>query len=186
MNSWRRTAVLVASTVLVTLACVFAAANFTGGEKKIERRVERLYALEDPRFAHELGALLGPPFIGGTRAKVLRNGDEIFPAMLAAIHGAASSITFETYIYWSGEIGAAFADALVDRACHGARAELLSAARAGRRRRGADVQQLADRWQREHAADVPARESRPRRDRSISRPRTSCPTSSRFARWPRR
>lgn len=59
-----------------------AAANLLGGEKKIERRVSQIYALDDPRFMRELGMLLGPPFLGGNRARVLRNGDEFFPAML--------------------------------------------------------------------------------------------------------
>ena len=89
------------------------------GEKKIERRVERLFSLDDPRFLHELGVLLGPQFVGGNRHTVLQNGDEIFPAMLAAIHGAQTSITFETYIYWVGDIGREFALALSERARHG-------------------------------------------------------------------
>jgi cardiolipin synthase len=36
--------------------------------------------------------------------------------MLDDIRGAQKSITFETYIYWSGAVGAAFTDALVERA----------------------------------------------------------------------
>lgn len=120
-----RMATVIAVTVAITLMAAAFALNFVGGEKKIERRVARLYALEDPRFAHELGALLGPPFLGGTRPKVLRNGDEIFPAMLAAIREAKTSITFETYIYWSGDIGREFAAALADRARHGVRVHVL-------------------------------------------------------------
>jgi len=42
-----------------------------------------------------------PQFVAGNRARVLRNGDEIFPAMLVAIRPAQTTITFETYIYWS-------------------------------------------------------------------------------------
>ena len=116
---------LVTSAVLLTIAGVLLAINFTGGEKKIQRRIERSYALDDPRFAHELGALLGPPFVRGNRPKVLRNGDEIFPAMLAAIRGSRTSITFETYIYWSGDIGREFATALVERAQHGVKVHVL-------------------------------------------------------------
>src|SRR5690242_16911126 len=113
-----RATTLVTGAVLVTIAGVLLAINFTGGEKKIERRIARSYALDDPRFTHELGALLGPPFIGGNRPKVLRNGDEIFPSMLAAIRSSRTSITFETYIYWSGDIGREFATALIERAQH--------------------------------------------------------------------
>ena len=99
--------------------------NFMGGETKIQRRIERLYALDDPRFMQELGVLLGPPFLQGTRARALLNGDEIFPPMLAAIRSAQVSITFETYIYWSGDIGQAFADALAERARQGVKVHVL-------------------------------------------------------------
>ena len=101
------------------------ASNFIGAEKKIERRIERLYALDDPRFMNELGVLLGPPFQSGTRVRALLNGQAIFPPMLAAIRSAKVSINFETYIYWSGDIGREFADALAGRARHGVKVHVL-------------------------------------------------------------
>jgi hypothetical protein len=88
----------VVATAAVTLLGVLIARNFIGGEKKIERRLRRIYALADQQFAHELGVLLGPPLIPGNRCRLLRNGDEIFPEMLTAIKGARKTITFETYI----------------------------------------------------------------------------------------
>ena len=102
----------IAFGFFLAVVCGLVILNFTSGEKEIGRRVERMYSLDDPQFAHELGVLLGPPFIRGNAIKVLLNGDEIFPPMLQAIQGAKASITFETYIYWSGEIGRQFADAL--------------------------------------------------------------------------
>jgi cardiolipin synthase len=45
--------------------------------------------------------------------------------MLAAIRGAKRTIDFETYIYWSGEIGKAFADALAERARAGVKVHVL-------------------------------------------------------------
>lgn len=116
---------LVAGAVVLTLVCVLIAVNFMSGEKKIERRIERLYSLEDPRFRNELGVLLGPAFVGGNRHTALRNGDEIFPAMLAAIRDARTSITFETYIYWSGDIGREFAEALADQSRQGVKVHVL-------------------------------------------------------------
>ena len=120
-----RTGWIVAGAVAFTLACVLLVVNFMGGEKKIQRRIERLYSLDDPRFRHELGVLLGPPFVAGNRHRVLQNGDEIFPAMLAAIRAARTSITFETYIYWSGDIGREFAQALAGRARNGVKTHVL-------------------------------------------------------------
>lgn len=121
----RGTARLVAGSVGLTLLVGVVAFNLMSGEKKIERRIERLYSLEDPRFAQELGVLLGPPFVDGNRHQVLRNGDEIFPAMLAAIRSGKTSINFETYIYWSGAIGQQFADALAERSRQGVKVHVL-------------------------------------------------------------
>lgn len=115
----------IGGAVLLTLASVVLVINFTGGEKKIEQHIDRHYALEDPRFLHELGVLLGPPFIAGNRHQVLQNGDEIFPAMLGAIRNARTSITFESYIYWSGDIGRDFASSLVERARNGVKVHVL-------------------------------------------------------------
>ena len=115
----RRAWLLAGMAVLATAALAVLVANFLGGEKKIERRVDAAYKIEDPRFARELGVLLGPPFVAGNQTQVLLNGDEIFPSMLAAIGDARESITFETYIYWSGDIGRAFAAALAKKARDG-------------------------------------------------------------------
>ena len=114
---------LVSALVTATLGLI--AYNFVGSEKRIERRVERLYGIDDPHFERELGVLLGPPVVGGNRYRVLRNGDEIFPAMLRAIRGAQKTITFESYIYWSGDIGNEFAKALAERARAGVKVHVL-------------------------------------------------------------
>jgi cardiolipin synthase A/B len=55
----------------------------------------------------------------------LVNGDQIFPAMLQAIRSARRSVTFETYIYWSGDIGREFAEALAERARAGVKVHVL-------------------------------------------------------------
>lgn len=45
--------------------------------------------------------------------------------MLSAIRGSRRTITFETYVYWSGKIGSEFADALCDRAAAGVKVHVL-------------------------------------------------------------
>ena len=55
----------------------------------------------------------------------LRTGQEIFPAMLAAIHEARESIRLETYIYADGNIGRQFRDALIRAARRGVRVSVL-------------------------------------------------------------
>ena len=112
-------------TALATGALVLLALNFTAGEKKVQQQLPRLYSTASPDFERALGSLLGPGIVGGNAVTELLNGNQIFPPMLAAIQGAKKSITSETYIYWSGDIGKQFADALSVRARAGVRVHVL-------------------------------------------------------------
>lgn len=78
-----------------------------------------------PKFGRFSEALTGTPVREGNRIRVLRNGDEIFPAMLEAIRGAEKTIAFETYLYWKGDIGERFAHALAERAAAGVQVSCL-------------------------------------------------------------
>ena len=104
----------ILATVAVTLVVVLAALNLMTGEKPIKRHLEHQYAIADPQFQRTLGVLLGPVILPDNRFEVLLNGDQIFPAMLGAIRRAQRTITFETYIYWSGRIGDAFVNVSPD------------------------------------------------------------------------
>lgn len=119
------TTALVALAVVLTLIVVLLIANLTSGEKKIEHKIERLYASDDAQFTRSMGLLLGPPVVGGNRFEVLVNGDRIFPAMLGCIRAAQHTITFETFIYWSGAIGEQLAQALSERARAGIAVHVL-------------------------------------------------------------
>jgi cardiolipin synthase len=110
---------------VLTIAAGLVLLNLTAGERQVERPLARLYDTGDPQFARAMGVLLGPPIVDGNRFDVLVNGDEIFPSMLAAIRAAKKTITFESYIYWSGEIGREFAEALAERARGGVKVHLL-------------------------------------------------------------
>jgi cardiolipin synthase len=72
-----------------------------------------------------LECLIGVHFTEGNAVTVLRNGDEIFPAMLEAIRNAERTVDFMTYVYWKGQPAHDFADALSDRARAGVRVRLL-------------------------------------------------------------
>src|ERR1700754_1204173 len=106
---------VIVITALVAAVAIVIATNFHKPEKSIRFPVEHCHAVGDPQFRLEMDAMLGPDVLEGNRITVLQNGDEIFPAMLAAIRSATRTITFETYIYWSGKIGKEFADALKER-----------------------------------------------------------------------
>jgi cardiolipin synthase A/B len=121
----RKTFKAIFWTFVLTVAATLLVVNLGGSEKKIDEQIRREYALHDAQYQRALGVLLGPPITGGNRFEALYNGDRIFPPMLQAIRGAKQSITFETYIYWSGDIGRAFADALSERARAGVPVHVL-------------------------------------------------------------
>jgi cardiolipin synthase len=107
---------IVIATIAVTAFVVVVAMNFHKPEKSVRHAVAHCHSIDDPQFLLEMDAMLGPDVLAGNTVTPLQNGDEIFPAMLEAIRTATRSITFETYIYWSGDIGREFADALKERA----------------------------------------------------------------------
>jgi cardiolipin synthase A/B len=111
--------------VVASILATILALNFLPGEKKVQTRISEIYAVQDPQFLRTMSHLLGPPLVAGNHVQELINGDEIFPPMLAAIRAAQKTITFETYIYWSGDIGREFAEALAERAQAGVRVHVL-------------------------------------------------------------
>jgi len=82
-------------------------------------RVDSPVDAADPRFPDYVASLVGAPVERGDAYTVLHNGDETFPAMLAAIDGAKSRISFETYVYKDGQIGDRFVEALAAAAKRG-------------------------------------------------------------------
>lgn len=110
---------------LIAIVITVIAMNFISAEKEIQKSLDHRYGVDDAQFRRELGTLLGPAIIDGNSIINLENGSEIFPAMLAAVGKAEKSITFETYIYWSGDIGREFADALAAKARAGVKVHVL-------------------------------------------------------------
>jgi cardiolipin synthase len=64
-------------------------------------------------------------FVPGNRLHLLRNGDEYFPALVAAIDAAATEVFLETYIFADDETGSLVTDALARAAARGAAVHLL-------------------------------------------------------------
>lgn len=113
------------SAIALTLAAVVVFMNFVTPETQPERKLPHIYAVADEQFRREMSVMLGPTIVAGNNVKALQNGKEIFPAMLDAIRSAHGTICFETYIYWSGDIGAQLADALSERAKAGVQVNVL-------------------------------------------------------------
>lgn len=115
----------IAGTFFTTLVVTLLLINLSSGGPSVNQPIEHLAAVNDPIFARTLENLLGPPWTDGNLVKPLENGDEIFPAMLAAIRSAERSINFETFIYWRGIIATEFAQALSERALQGVQVRVL-------------------------------------------------------------
>lgn len=69
--------------------------------------------------------LLGAKFAEGNEILSLRNGDEIFGAMLKAIRNAERAIDFLTFVFWPGETANEFAAAFAEKAREGVRVRVL-------------------------------------------------------------
>lgn len=82
-------------------------------------RVESAVAATAPDFPEYVASLVGAPVQLGDVYTVLHNGDETYPAQLAAIDKAKTRINFETYVYKDGEIGDQFVEALARAAERG-------------------------------------------------------------------
>jgi cardiolipin synthase len=119
---------VVGITIVVALALIGVTIwgiLFSRAPAHITQHIEHRYAVADEQFLRSMGVLLGPPFVPGNRIDTLLNGDQIFPAMLEAIRSAQKTITFESYVYWKGDIGRRFAEALAERARAGVKVHVL-------------------------------------------------------------
>ncbi|PAU76520.1 phospholipase D-like domain-containing protein [Halomonas salipaludis] len=76
-------------------------------------------------YRTEMEYTLGAHFVDGNRVEILRNGVEIFPAMLEAIEQAKYSIELVTFVYWTGDIARRFGHALSRRAEEGLRVRVV-------------------------------------------------------------
>lgn len=84
-------------------------------------------------WADRVHSLLGLHATEGNAVDVLRNGDEIFGAMLDAIDGAERTVDIVTFVFWSGHVADRFAQALVGAANRGCRVRVLVDALAERK-----------------------------------------------------
>lgn len=113
------------ATAVVMVLGFIVWTNLRPNSSAIAHPVEHRYSVGSSQFKRTMGALLGPPIVAGNRIAHLKNGEEIFPAMLEAIAGAEETVCFETFVYWEGEIARRFSEALAARAQAGVRVHVL-------------------------------------------------------------
>jgi cardiolipin synthase len=83
-------------------------------------RDDHLIALE-----RAVGVITNRPLLAGNDIKVLRNGDEAYPAMIAAIDQAKSSLCLASYIFDDDAAGAGFIAALIAAKARGVEVRVL-------------------------------------------------------------
>jgi cardiolipin synthase len=106
---------------------LMAAFSFLAWPREVPPRVglEHEFGVDDAEFLTTIAGSTGIPFFEGNAVKILNNGDEFYPAMLKSIEHAQCSITIEAYIYWAGDVGKRFAQALAARANSGIGVKIL-------------------------------------------------------------
>lgn len=117
-------AIAVLSAAAGVVGCLIVA-NLMPERRDLQQPLPHHLASSDDQFRTSMGALFGSNAIPGNKVETLVNGNEIFPSMLRAIRGAKNTITFETYIYWRGDIADQFADVLSQKARDGVSVKVL-------------------------------------------------------------
>jgi cardiolipin synthase len=95
-------------------------------------------------FLRTLEALTGAHLHRRNSVEVLTNGENYYPAELAAIRGAQASVNIECYIFEQGDVGRRFLDALTERARAGVKVNLLLDALGSAAYSKKDAQKLID------------------------------------------
>src|SRR4026207_746475 len=109
--------------LLVAAASVALLLMFAQDQETL--KIRSAVAVDDPRHSAYMAALVGGALSRGNLDDVLTNGDQFFPAMLEAIRNAKRRISFETYIYDTGQVATQFTTALEEAARRGGRADMV-------------------------------------------------------------
>jgi cardiolipin synthase len=118
----KRRVMLAAALVVAALAVTLAAASCN--RLPLAEKLPSV-AAGDPAFTATMEAHTNSPIVDGNRIDVLLNGDQIFPAKLAAIRSAKTTITYAEYFYADGGPAREIAEALAERCRAGVAAHIL-------------------------------------------------------------
>jgi cardiolipin synthase len=93
-------------------------------DKRSSYKFDHPSPIEDLSFRRSLDGF-GNPMVGGNRAEILNNGDEIFAGMLGAIREAKETVDLESYIFKNDKAGEIFAADLMAAAKRGVEVRVL-------------------------------------------------------------
>src|SRR5213593_4727814 len=90
------------------LAVALCSAGCRGPRLDLKHQVAVGCSVTNDTFRNSLAGQLRTAFLPGNRIEPLLKGDQILPAMIAAIRGATNTINIETFIWRSGRMCDAF------------------------------------------------------------------------------
>jgi len=109
---------------LAALLALTSGCTMVSPDKRSAYQYDHPLAVSDRAFLRSLDAF-GNAMVGGNRAEILNNGDEIVPAMVAAIREAKLSVDLEAYVFKNDRAGAMIAEPLMDAARRGVEVRVL-------------------------------------------------------------
>ena len=112
--------------LLLIIVLYLASGGCGVGEPVADRfALQHSYSVDDPQFGRVMDQFGGRPSVEGNAVATFEDAKEIFPAMLQVIASATRSITFETFIFQSDDVGRPFIEALIERSRAGVKVHLL-------------------------------------------------------------
>jgi cardiolipin synthase len=111
--------------IVLVIAALIIAGGLLIAQDQETLQVRTPLAATDPQFPEYLARLLGAPLTSGDSYSVHTNGDKALPAMLAAIDAAKHRVSFETYVYNSGDIADRFTAAFEAAARRGVEVRIV-------------------------------------------------------------
>src|SRR5262249_21241138 len=109
----------------VLIGVILIAGGLLLAQDKETLQIRSPLAAEDSRFPDYLARLVGHPLTHGDGYVVHTNGEDALPAMLAAIGAATERVSFESYVYESGDVGDRFTAVFEAAARRGVRVRLV-------------------------------------------------------------
>jgi cardiolipin synthase A/B len=125
MRRRRRAAWRIILAAMVGAALTFVTVHLLPDRRDLTAPVPHVAGLSGPEFMRTLSGTFRGELVGGNAIDTLVNGNEIYSAMIAEIEAAQTSINFETYIYWSGEVAERLGRAFAAKAREGVEVRLL-------------------------------------------------------------
>jgi cardiolipin synthase len=117
--------VVLGTLLFASSGCTF----FTPRPKNMLRTVlhtaPRAASVQAKKFSHTMDRVTGTRATDGNRVQLLTNGDETFPAMLAAIDNAKQCISLDMYKIRMDRVGILFYQALIRAARRGVRVRFI-------------------------------------------------------------